>query len=94
MSETFRNIRTNLQFMLDLSLIHIFLMVTNPAPMVPLLARLKKKIVVDSLAIGMAPFLMNLAACFIVILILSLIHIYKAGYRYCIRSMKEEQYAY
>ena len=31
--------------------------------------RLKKKIVVDSLAIGMAPFLMNLAACFIVILI-------------------------
>lgn len=31
--------------------------------------RLKRKIVVDSLAIGMAPFLMNLAACFIVILI-------------------------
>lgn len=31
--------------------------------------RLKKKIVLDSLAIGMAPFLMNLAACFIVILI-------------------------
>ncbi len=31
--------------------------------------RLKKKIVADSLAIGMAPFLMNLAACFIVILI-------------------------
>lgn len=31
--------------------------------------RLKKKIVKDSLAIGMAPFLMNLAACFIVILI-------------------------
>ena len=31
--------------------------------------RLKKKIVFDSLAIGMAPFLMNLAACFIVILI-------------------------
>ena len=30
---------------------------------------MKKKIVVDSLAIGMAPFLMNLAACFIVILI-------------------------
>ena len=26
--------------------------------------RLKKKIVVDSLAIGMAPFLMNLAACY------------------------------
>lgn len=31
--------------------------------------RLRKKIVFDSLAIGMAPFLMNLAACFIVILI-------------------------
>lgn len=31
--------------------------------------RLKKKIVTDSLAIGMSPFLMNLAACFIVILI-------------------------
>ena len=31
--------------------------------------RLKRKIVADSLAIGMAPFLMNLAACFIVILI-------------------------
>ena len=31
--------------------------------------RLKKKIVYDSLAIGMSPFLMNLAACFIVILI-------------------------
>lgn len=31
--------------------------------------RLRKKIVLDSLAIGMAPFLMNLAACFIVILI-------------------------
>ena len=31
--------------------------------------RLKKKIVFDSLAIGMAPFLMNLASCFIVILI-------------------------
>lgn len=31
--------------------------------------RLKKKIVFDSLAIGMAPFMMNLASCFIVILI-------------------------
>ena len=31
--------------------------------------RLKKKIVRESLAIGMAPFMMNLAACFIVILI-------------------------
>ncbi|EJX05366.1 MATE efflux family protein [gut metagenome] len=35
----------------------------------PGIYRLKKKIVYDSLAIGMAPFLMNLAACFIVILI-------------------------
>lgn len=31
--------------------------------------RLRKKIVLDSLAIGMSPFLMNLAACLIVILI-------------------------
>ena len=31
--------------------------------------RLKRKIVFDSLAIGLSPFLMNLAACFIVILI-------------------------
>lgn len=31
--------------------------------------RLKKKIVVDSLAIGMSPFLMNMAACFIVIVV-------------------------
>ena len=31
--------------------------------------RLKRKIVFDSLAIGMSPFLMNIAACFIVILI-------------------------
>lgn len=31
--------------------------------------RLKRKIVLDSLAIGMSPFLMNMAACFIVILI-------------------------
>jgi len=31
--------------------------------------RLRRKIVSDSLAIGMSPFLMNLAACFIVILI-------------------------
>ncbi|AVM52231.1 putative MATE family efflux protein [Bacteroides zoogleoformans] len=31
--------------------------------------RLKRKIVFDSLSIGMSPFLMNLAACFIVILI-------------------------
>jgi putative MATE family efflux protein len=31
--------------------------------------RLKKRIVVDSLAIGLAPFLMNLAACVVVILI-------------------------
>ena len=31
--------------------------------------RLKKKIVLDSLAIGMSPFLMNMASCFIVILI-------------------------
>jgi putative MATE family efflux protein len=31
--------------------------------------RLKRKIVLDTLAIGMAPFLMNLAACFVVILI-------------------------
>ena len=31
--------------------------------------RLKRKIVFDSLAIGMSPFLMNLAACLIVILI-------------------------
>lgn len=31
--------------------------------------RLKRKIVIDSLAIGMSPFLMNMAACFIVILI-------------------------
>lgn len=31
--------------------------------------RLKKKIVLDSLSIGMSPFLMNLASCFIVILI-------------------------
>lgn len=31
--------------------------------------RLRKKIVLDSLAIGMSPFMMNLASCFIVILI-------------------------
>lgn len=31
--------------------------------------RLKRKIVLDSLAIGMSPFMMNLASCFIVILI-------------------------
>lgn len=31
--------------------------------------KLKKKIVIDSFSIGMAPFLMNLASCFIVILI-------------------------
>lgn len=31
--------------------------------------RLRRKIVMDSLAIGMSPFLMNLAACFIVIVI-------------------------
>lgn len=31
--------------------------------------RLKRKIVIDSLSIGMSPFLMNIAACFIVILI-------------------------
>lgn len=31
--------------------------------------RLKKRIVMDSLAIGMSPFMMNLAACFIVILV-------------------------
>lgn len=31
--------------------------------------RLKRKIVFDSLAIGMSPFLMNMAACFIIILI-------------------------
>ena len=31
--------------------------------------RLRRKIVIDSLAIGMSPFLMNLAACFIVIVI-------------------------
>ena len=31
--------------------------------------RLRRKIVLDSLAIGMSPFLMNLAACFIVIVI-------------------------
>ena len=31
--------------------------------------RLKRKIVLDSLAIGMSPFLMNMASCFIVILI-------------------------
>lgn len=31
--------------------------------------RLRKKIVIDSFAIGMAPFLMNLAACFIVIVV-------------------------
>lgn len=31
--------------------------------------RLKRKIIFDSLAIGMSPFLMNMAACFIVILI-------------------------
>ena len=31
--------------------------------------RLRRKIVADSLAIGMSPFLMNLASCFIVILI-------------------------
>ncbi len=31
--------------------------------------RLRQKIVRDMLAIGMSPFLMNLAACFIVILI-------------------------
>lgn len=31
--------------------------------------RLERKIVTDSLAIGMAPFLMNMASCFIVILI-------------------------
>ena len=33
--------------------------------------RLKRKIVFDSLAIGMSPFLMNLAACFIVIIIVN-----------------------
>ncbi|MDE5711516.1 MAG: MATE family efflux transporter, partial [Bacteroides sp.] len=31
--------------------------------------RLRRKIVLDSLAIGMSPFLMNLAACFIVIIV-------------------------
>ncbi|MDR0891116.1 MAG: MATE family efflux transporter [Mediterranea sp.] len=31
--------------------------------------RMKRKIVMDTLAIGMAPFLMNVAACFVVILI-------------------------
>lgn len=31
--------------------------------------RLKRKIVTSSLAIGMSPFMMNVAACFIVILI-------------------------
>lgn len=31
--------------------------------------KLKKKIVIDSFSIGMAPFLMNLASCFIIILI-------------------------
>lgn len=31
--------------------------------------RLKRKIVLDSLAIGLSPFLMNLAACFIVIVV-------------------------
>lgn len=30
---------------------------------------MKRKIVLDSLAIGMSPFLMNMASCFIVILI-------------------------
>ena len=37
--------------------------------------RLKRKIVFDSLAIGMSPFLMNMAACFIVILINQLVFI-------------------
>jgi len=54
------------------SLIWQFHLLTNKNELLHLrkgIYRLKKKIVTDSLAIGMSPFLMNLAACFIVILI-------------------------
>lgn len=54
------------------SLIWQFRILTNKNELLHLrrgIYRLKKKIVLDSLAIGMSPFLMNLAACLIVILI-------------------------
>ena len=54
------------------SLIWQFRLLTNKNELLHLrkgIYKLKKKIVTDSLAIGMSPFLMNLAACFIVILI-------------------------
>lgn len=54
------------------SLIWQFRILTNKNELLRLrrgIYKLKKKIVTDSLAIGMSPFLMNLAACFIVILI-------------------------
>ena len=55
-----------------ISLIWQFRILTNKNEMLRLrrgIYKLKKRIVMDSLAIGMSPFLMNLTACFIVILI-------------------------
>ena len=55
-----------------ISLIWQFKLFSNPNELLHFhrgIFRLKRKIVLDSLAIGMSPFLMNLAACFIVILI-------------------------
>lgn len=55
-----------------LSLIWLFKLFTNREELLHFhrgIFRLKRKIVFDSLAIGLSPFLMNLAACFIVILI-------------------------
>lgn len=55
-----------------LSLMWLFKQFANPNELLHFhrgIFRLDRKIVLDSLAIGMSPFLMNLAACFIVILI-------------------------
>lgn len=55
-----------------LSLIWLFKLFTNREELLHFhrgIFKLKRKIVFDSLAIGLSPFLMNLAACFIVILI-------------------------
>lgn len=55
-----------------LALLWLFKVFSNKSEVVHIdksIFRLKKKIVMSSLAIGMAPFLMNLAACLIVILI-------------------------
>lgn len=55
-----------------LSLIWLFKLFTNREELLHFhrgIFKLRRKIVFDSLAIGLSPFLMNLAACFIVILI-------------------------